>query len=104
MGLKIVKFETLKAAQNSVMVPEAGYSAVRHELKDGEEVPVHVEEVDEWIFINQGKFVLTVGKSYVDFDLKGEEWLVLCLPAGVEHALRAETDLSYFVLKEVKKK
>jgi quercetin dioxygenase-like cupin family protein len=99
MGLKIEKHSRLENAQRSVMPREVEYSYIRHVLEDGEEVGIHIEKVDEYIFINNGKFILTVGNVNINFNLNGRNWLSICLPAGIKHALRAESELFYFVLK-----
>jgi hypothetical protein len=103
--MRVNKLPNLVAALASVMMNEEDYIFVRHGLEKGEGVKAHKEKVDEWVFISEGEFVLIFGNEkagrHIELvqKLAGTEVMVLYIPKGEMHALRARSAITYLVLK-----
>lgn len=97
-------FSNLDAAQRAIATPDAKYIFLRHRLKNGDFVKQHVEKKNEWLLIRKGHFILgTAGAHYtypdLEMNLKGRDVIVIFIPIGLKHSLKALSNLDYFVLK-----
>ena len=102
--MRVMKYSDMETAQNSVLVSDKIYEIVRHSLAAGGKIRTHAEKVDEWVFLISGKFTVIVGGKKgkiieLEQEIKGGEVIVLHIPKGEKHALKARSYLSYTVIK-----
>lgn len=106
--MTVNKYPDLGQALNAVMREDVNYQIIWHSLENGKSIRAHVEKMDEWIFISNGEFTLTIGNKKtggvieLKQNLKEPEVMVLHIPEGERHALKSHSFISYFVLKGIK--
>jgi mannose-6-phosphate isomerase-like protein (cupin superfamily) len=98
--MKTIKFSTTDEAIRSFTKEDEDYIFVRHVLAPEEKIEEHYhKKANEWIVIDNGKFMISIGGKKEHFDLQNEI-VVICFPKGKTHYFLAKNKVSYFVFRD----
>lgn len=95
----------LNSALRGIIPVDKTYEIVWHNLKAGEKIRAHYHEVArEWIIATQGKFKVIIDGVVCIFNLTYKKKLSIFIPLPRKsiHSLIAQTDISYFVVRDKK--
>jgi len=102
-------FENLKKALESLTIEDDEYTLVRHILKPGKKTRLHYHpKATEWLIIDNGIFDVQVEGIDGFSELRRCQIIyqtkIFLFPKRRKHAIKAITEIEYFVLRDKKDK
>ena len=100
--IKIEKYPDLEQAFDENMVKDVDHVLIRHSYVKGRRILPHTHpDSEEYVIASTGHFRISSEGDEEEFDLNGEDVVVIYYPAGREHALEVLGErLDYFVMRK----
>lgn len=93
-------YPSLEDAFESTMKKDYDHVLIRHAYPKGRKIYPHIHDVYEWVIASHGHFIVESEGETLEFNLNGENVLVVHYPAGTDHGLTVMSDvLEYFVMR-----
>ncbi len=101
---QIGEFSSLEDALDGNMVRDVDHVLIRHSYLQGRHILPHVHpEDDEYVIASRGHFRIFSQGEEREFDLNGDNVIVVYYPAGRDHGLEVLGErLDYFVMRKTK--
>lgn len=100
--IEIEKYSDLEQAFDESMDKDVDHVLIRHSYPKRRRILPHTHpESDEYVIASKGHFRISSEGAEREFELNGEDVVVIYYPAGREHALEVLGDkLDYFVMRK----
>ena len=100
--IKIERFVSFEKAFDKTMEKDIDYVLIHHSYAQGTHIVPHShDEYDEFVIVSVGHFKISSEGEEKEFDLNGEDVVVIYYPAGKKHSLKVlGKKLDYFVLRK----
>jgi len=100
--IKIEKYHDLEQAFDENMERDVDHVLIRHSYPKGRRIQPHTHpDSDEYVIASKGHFKISSEGDEREFELNGEDVVVIYYPAGRKHALEVLGEkLDYFVMRK----
>jgi quercetin dioxygenase-like cupin family protein len=99
--IKTEHYSSLEEAFDTCMAKDHDHVLIRHSYKKGLKIHPHRHDAYEWVIATHGHFMVESEGDQKEFNLEGNETVVIHYPAGTEHALTVLGEvLDYFVMRD----
>jgi quercetin dioxygenase-like cupin family protein len=99
--IKTEYYPVLEDAFEACMDKDHDHVLIRHSYPKGTRVHPHTHDAYEWVIATNGHFSVESERDEIEFQLDGENTLVIHYPEGTQHGLTVLGDiLEYFVMRD----
>ncbi len=98
--IKTEYYPVMEDAFKTCMDKDHNYVLIRHSYQNGTRIHPHTHDAYEWVIATHGHFRVESEGDEMEFQLDGENTLVIHYPEGTLHSLTVLGDvLEYFVMR-----